>query len=129
MNPLLRALELAAAGTADISAPELENKEYENFQAIAEALVEAENSKLIYKIAVQRSMAIKTCGHVVRIIISGGLTPKGKEFFDQMKNSSHEISSEPSKKNDPEIFQLRPTFAGMSIDLKVLWKKWQNWKS
>ena len=81
MNPLFRALELVAAGTSDMAAPKLENIEYENFQAIAEALIEAENSKLIYKVAAQRSMARKTYGHIVRLIIAGGLTPKGKEFF------------------------------------------------
>ena len=129
-NPLLTGLDLIANGQTDIVAPSLDDEHYDEFQAMAEALVEAKNAKLIYHIAEQRSMSRKNYGHVVRLLVPGGLTPKGKEFLKEIAQSpvAPDSSKAPNAKTEPEIIQLKPTFMGMSIDLKALAKKWMTWQ-
>jgi len=128
MNALLRGLELVEAGATDISSPSVEDEGYVDFQAMAEALVEAKDVKLLYEVAVQRSKGRATYGHAVRVLVAGGITPKGRQFLDCAQASVLEIplSPKPQVEKEPEILQLRPAFAGMSIDLKALWKKWQS---
>ena len=128
MNALIHGLELVASGATDLPAPSAESESYAEFQAMAEALVDAKDAKLLYEVAVQRSRGRENYGHAVRVLVAGGLTPKGKQFLVNAKASATEIPDSPDAKpeKEPEIFQLRPTFAGMSIDLKALWRKWQS---
>ena len=129
-NPLLTGLNLVASGKDDLIAPTLGDDSYDEFQAMAEALIEAKDAGLIYDIAEQRSMSRKNYRHVARLLIPGGLTPKGKAFLKEIAQlpAATDESKAPEAKTEPEILQLRPTFAGMSIDLKALWKKWKSWR-
>ncbi|MBS1161688.1 MAG: hypothetical protein H6R15_4107 [Proteobacteria bacterium] len=94
---------------------------------MAEALLEAKQSGLVYEAKAERSRARETYGHIKQVIVAGGLTPKGRLLHEQSQAAP--FAAEPKvtdrDRPEPEIIQLRPTFAGMSIDLKVLWKKWR----
>ncbi|UXY16712.1 hypothetical protein N8I74_06735 [Chitiniphilus purpureus] len=128
MNPLIHGLESIVAGTTSFSAPPVESDAYNDFQAMAEALTEAKTAGLLYQVAVQRSRARATYDHAKTIVVSGGLTPKGREFLEAAKVPPPEAATPtPAGVEKPaEILQLKPTFAGMSIDLKALWQKWKS---
>lgn len=129
MNALIRGLELVASGAENLSAPTPEDNDYYAFQAMTEALLEAKEAELLYEVKVQRSKKRATYGHAVRVSVPSGLTPKGREFLNSAKvpmlEAARISTSDLKKERESEIFQLKPTFMGMGIDLKALWKKWQ----
>ena len=108
-------------------APNPEAGDYADFQAMAEALLEAKESGLVYEAKAERSKGRETYGHVKQVLVAGGLTPKGKTLQEQSRTMPATAELEPTARDlkEPEILQLRPTFAGMSIDLKALWRKWR----
>lgn len=132
-NPLIAGLEAIQSGTKELVSPDREDESYEAFQAMAEALIEAKEAQLLYQLAEQRSMSRETYGHVVRIITMGGLTPKGRDFLRALHEpltsgiTTESTAPTTSSAPDKEIFRLTPTFAGMSVDLKALWRKWATW--
>ena len=121
MNALLRGLELVATGATDFQAPSVENEGYADFQAMTEALLEAKDAKLLYEVKVERSKGRATYGHAAKVHVAGGLTPKGREFVSSAKALPLEATTATAPKagKEAEILQLKPTFAGMSIDLKA----------
>lgn len=127
VSALRLALELAANGAVELVAPAPDAQNYAEFQALAEALVHAKEGGLVYEVNVERSRARETFENVKRVVISGGLTPRGRLAYEQSqaKPSAAEPNATVREHKEPEIFQLRPTFAGVSIDLKALWRKWK----
>ena len=126
MTALEHALQFVASGQARCVAPASDAAEYSDFQAMAEALIEAKQSGLVYEAKAQRSTARETYGHIQQVIVAGGLTPKGRLLHEQSQAAPFAVEPKATDRDhpEPEIIQLRPTFAGMSIDLKALWRKW-----
>lgn len=130
MTALKQALQFIASGQARCVSPASDAAEYLEFQAMAEALLEAKQSGLVYEAIAERSRTRETYGHIRQVIVAGGLTPKGRLLHEQSQATPFAVESKATDRErpEPEIIQLRPTFAGMSIDLKALWRKWRTKK-
>ncbi len=130
MDHLRTALKLVQDGVSCLALADYPSERYEEFQAIADGLVEAQKLGLVYEVVVQRSRARKTYGHATQILIPGGLTPSGKRWLQDteahpiglIRNLANRSVQQLPQKQPREIFQLRPTFMGVSIDLKALWR-------
>ena len=125
MSALHRALKFAASGTTEFVAPAPDAEDYAEFQATAEALLEAKEGGLVYEAKAERSRARETFGHAKRVVVACGLTPRGRLLLEQQQSAPSAVEPKSTIKDhkETEILQLRPTFAGTSIDLKALWRK------
>lgn len=87
------------------------------FQPTAAAIKHA--SDLRYLSAVFRqSKMIGTHGCILQAVITSPLSYTGTQFLASL----HGAQDQP-KSTDAEVFQFKPSFWGMSIDLKALYKK------
>ena len=128
MSALRRALEVAQEGTKEFRSPASNALGYAEYQETAEALLEAKEAGLVYEAKEERSAARETYRHIKRVLVAGGLTPKGKIALQDFHTprpvlEPEATTSRSAERNEPEIIQLKPTFAGISIDLKALWRK------
>ena len=84
MTSLRAALEIIASGKLELTAPDPSHASYESFQEIAEAALNAKADQLIYEAIPERSKSRNNYGHVLRVLVPGGLTPKGRKFLAQL---------------------------------------------
>lgn len=137
MNRLVASLKLVADGLTDAAASDYPAEKYDEFQALVESLSEAKALGLVYEVAIQRSMLRATYNHAVRVLVAGGLTPAGKQWLSDYAEEqerkkirdAQRTAQIPSVKQEPEVFQLKPTIWGMGVDLKALWRKFRARRS
>lgn len=135
MDLIVPSLKLVAGGLTSLAVSDFPADKYEEFQAIAEGLVQARATGFLYEVAVERSKARDTYGHVTRVLVAGGLTPSGKQWLQEdaeyeekkkawalAKAAKQSVEKQPVEKQ-PEILQLKPAFMGVGIDLKALWRR------
>jgi len=136
MDLIVPSLKLVADGLTSLAASDYPADKYEEFQAIAEGLVQAKATGFLYEVAVERSKARDTYNHVTRVLVAGGLTPSGKQWLKEdaeyeekraaravAKAAKQSVEKQPIEKQ-PEILQLKPAFMGVGIDLKALWRRY-----
>lgn len=125
MNQIDIALKIVRNGTTKLEPDSSSETDISAFQPLAKALVYAHQQRWIHDVIVQRTSSRKNHGQIITVLISGGLTFEGEGHLYELESraSSLEATTKPST---PDIFQLKPTFAGMSIDLKALWKKYRS---
>lgn len=131
MDHLVALLKLVGDGLTKLDVADYPTEKYDDFQAIAEGLSQAAALGLIYKVVVQRSKARETYEHAVHVIVAGGLTPSGKQWLkDDAEHqealrigAARKAERKTPQKSEPEVFQLKPAFMGVSIDLKALWRR------
>lgn len=144
MDHLENALEFLAAGNARIKLADYLPDRYDEFQALAEGIMQAKALGLVYEASVERSKARETYGHALHVLTAGGLTPAGKKWLLDAKEHEAKIEEararraarqqtvpavQASQSKPEEILQLKPTFMGMGIDLKALWKRFRSWRA
>lgn len=135
MDLIVPSLKLVADGLISLAVSDYPADKYEEFQAIAEGLVQAKATGLLYEVVVERSKARDTYNHVTRVLVAGGLTPSGKQWLKEdaeyeerkkaraiAKATKQPVEKQSAEKH-PEILQLKPAFMGFSIDLKALWRR------
>lgn len=133
MDHLVSSLRLVADGLKDAAVSDYPAGKYDEFQALVESLSEAKALGFVYEVAVQRSMSRATYNHAVRVLVAGGLTPAGKRLLSSYAEEqerqkipvAHRTAQIPSVKQEPEVFQLKPTIWGIGVDLKALWRKFR----
>ncbi|MGM9516692.1 hypothetical protein ACS5PK_20760 [Roseateles sp. DB2] len=131
MDNMVRSLKLVADGLSSLAVSDFPPDKYDEFQVIAEGLVQARATGLLYEVAVERSKNRATYGHATRFVVAGGLTPAGKqwlqedaEYEEKKKSRALAKAAKPAIPKQPEILQLKPAFMGFSIDLKALWQRY-----
>lgn len=82
------ALQFAASGQASCVAPAPDAAEYSEFQAMAEALLDAKQSGLVYEAKAERSRARETYGHIKQVIVAGWTYPKRKALIRAITDSA-----------------------------------------
>ncbi|MGZ8222186.1 MAG: hypothetical protein ACXWT0_11120 [Methylobacter sp.] len=138
MDQLETSLALLSTGITQISVRDYPPDRYDEFQSLAEGIMQAKALGLVYEAQVERSKSRETYGHAVRVVTAGGLTPSGKTWLKEaadhaqkMKEAHERKAARTSASSDQptpptrteEIIQLKPAFMGMSIDLKALWRR------
>lgn len=135
MDQLVPSMKLVADGLTYLSASDFPPEKYDEFQAIAEGLVQAKAHGFLHKVAVERSKSRETYGHITQVVVAGGLTPSGKQWLaeeaEYEEKGATRIALKAAKapvEKQPEILQLKPAFMGVSVDLKALWRKFVAWR-
>jgi len=88
------------------------------FQPLAAALKHA-NDLGYFSAAFRRSKMIGTHGCILQVIVTTPLSYEGAKFLQTAASAN-----ENERSRDADIFQLKPSVWGVSIDLKALYRKW-----
>jgi len=114
MSARLRCLALVEAGTKNLTAPSVDDQGYADFQEMAEALSDAYEEKLVYMVKIERSCERNTYWHAKRVLIAGGLTPRGRQFMNEAKELSS--GERPDNLDKPTGIPTTPTIVLVTVN-------------
>jgi hypothetical protein len=118
MRELEVVLEEIRAGKKSFQPATRADQDMRDFQPIAKMLVYAHREQLLESCVPHKE---SETGHDYYdlVVVPGGLSYKGELYLAETPPKSVESAGTDA----PEIFAIRPTFWGISIDLKALWRR------